>query len=57
MYYTVQLSSHVSVQGLLVESLANGDVVICDGNRKWRGRPVCGTQPNSVSTQQASAVA
>ena len=40
MYHTIQLSSCVSVQGTFVASLANGEIVINDGSRTWRGRPV-----------------
>jgi hypothetical protein len=40
MFRTIQLSSRVSVQGRFVEDLENGEVVINDGARNWRGRPV-----------------
>lgn len=40
MYHTIQLSSCVSVQGTFVERLDNGDVVISDGQRTWRGTPI-----------------
>lgn len=40
MYQTIQVSSCVSVQGDLVESLPNGEAVIRDGNQLYRGRPI-----------------
>lgn len=40
MFRTIQLSSRVSVQGRFVEELENGEVVINDGVRTWRGRPI-----------------
>jgi len=40
MFRTIQLSSRVSVQGRFVEDLENGEVVINDGVRNWRGRPI-----------------
>ena len=40
MFRTIQLSSRVSVQGRFVEDLENGEVVINDGARNWRGRPI-----------------
>lgn len=40
MYHTIQLSSCVYVQGEYVSSLANGEIVISDGHRKWRGLPI-----------------
>ena len=40
MFRTIQLSSRVSVQGRFVEDLDNGEVVINDGARNWRGRPI-----------------
>lgn len=40
MYQTILLSSCVSVQGECVEMLANGEIVIRDGEKTYRGRPV-----------------
>ena len=39
-FQTIQLSSHVSVQGEIAEVLANGEVVIRDGVNVYRGRPI-----------------
>jgi hypothetical protein len=39
-FHTIQLSSHVSVQGEIAEVLSNGDVVIRDGVNVYRGRPI-----------------
>lgn len=44
MYETIQLSSCVSVQGELVDVLANGDVVVRDGRSTYRGRPTGGAE-------------
>lgn len=44
MYGTIQLSSCVSVQGELVDVLANGDVVVRDGRSIYRGRPIGGVE-------------
>jgi hypothetical protein len=40
MYQTIQLSTCVSVQGEIVETLGNGEVVIRDGGMLYRGRPL-----------------
>lgn len=40
MYQTVQVSSCVSVQGFLVEHLPNGDAIVSDGRKTYRGRPI-----------------
>ena len=40
MYRTVQLSSCVSAQGELVEVLGNGEVLVRDGGKFYRGQPV-----------------
>jgi hypothetical protein len=40
MYQTIQLSSCVSVQGEVVETLADGRAVIRVGEREFRGRPI-----------------
>ncbi|HMQ92092.1 MAG TPA: hypothetical protein PKA33_00475 [Amaricoccus sp.] len=40
MYRTIQLSSCVSVQGELVETLGNGEILVKDGKTIYRGRPV-----------------
>lgn len=40
MYQTVQVSSCVSVQGFLVEQLPNGDAIVSDGLKTYRGRPI-----------------
>jgi hypothetical protein len=40
MFQTIQVSSCVSAQGLLVEHLPNGEVVIRDGGTIYRGRPI-----------------
>ena len=40
MYQTVQVSTCVSVQGELVESLPNGEAIVRDGGQTYRGRPI-----------------
>ena len=40
MYQTVQVSSCVSVQGFLVEHLPNGEAIVSDGIKTYRGRPI-----------------
>jgi len=40
MYQTIQVSSCVSAQGVLVERLPNGDAVVSDGPNIYRGRPI-----------------
>ncbi len=40
MYQTVQVSSCVSVQGFLVEHLPNGEAIVSDGLKTYRGRPI-----------------
>jgi hypothetical protein len=40
MYQTVQVSSCVSVQGFLVERLPNGDAIVSDGRKIYRGRAI-----------------
>ena len=40
MYRTIQVSSCVSVQGDVVKLLANGEMLIRDGSKVYRGRPV-----------------
>ncbi len=40
MYQTVQVSSCVAVQGFLVEHLPNGDAIVSDGLKTYRGRPI-----------------
>jgi hypothetical protein len=40
MYQTVQVSSCVSVQGFLVEHLPNGETIVSDGLKTYRGRPI-----------------
>jgi hypothetical protein len=40
MYQTVQVSSCVSVQGFLVEHLPNGEAIVSDGLKIYRGRPI-----------------
>ncbi len=40
MLQTIQVSSRVSAQGILVEFLPNGDAVIRDGDTVYRGRPI-----------------
>ena len=42
MYETIRISSCVSVQGELVDVLANGEVVVRDGRSTYRGRPIGG---------------
>jgi hypothetical protein len=47
MYQTVQVSSCVSVQGFLVEYLPNGEAIVSDGRKTYRGRaiaPVAATE-------------
>ncbi len=40
MYQTIRVSSCVSIQGEFVESLANGDVLVRDGGKVYRGQPI-----------------
>ena len=40
MLQTIQVSSRVSAQGVLVELLPNGEAVIRDGDTMYRGRPI-----------------
>lgn len=40
MYQTIQVSTCVSAQGELVESLPNGDAIVRDGLNTYRGRPI-----------------
>jgi hypothetical protein len=40
MFQTIQVSSRVSAQGVLVELLPNGDAVVRDGDTIYRGRPI-----------------
>ena len=40
MYQTIRVSSCVSIQGEFVESLANGDVLVRDGRKLYRGQPI-----------------
>lgn len=44
MYQTVQVSSCVSVQGFLVERLPNGEAIVRDGHKTYRGRPIAPLQ-------------
>jgi hypothetical protein len=39
-YQTIRVSSCVSIQGEFVESLANGDVLVRDGRKLYRGQPI-----------------
>ncbi|TPE52239.1 hypothetical protein [Amaricoccus solimangrovi] len=40
LYQTIRVSSCVSIQGEFVESLANGDVLVRDGRKLYRGQPI-----------------
>jgi hypothetical protein len=40
MYQTIQVSTCVSAQGELVESLPNGEAIVRDGGQTYRGRPI-----------------
>ena len=40
MYQTIRVSSCVSIQGEYVESLANGEVLVRDGRKLYRGQPI-----------------
>ena len=40
MYQTIQLSSCVSVQGVVVAALPNGETIVREGAHTWRGRPI-----------------
>ena len=40
MYRTVQMSSCISAQGELVETLGNGEILVRDGDTVYKGRPV-----------------
>ena len=53
MYQTIQLSSRVSVQGEIVETLGNGDVVIRNGATLYRGRPL-GAEPVAYAVRDAA---
>lgn len=39
-FQTIRVSSCVSIQGEFVESLANGDVLVRDGRKLYRGQPI-----------------
>ena len=39
-YQTIRVSSCVSIQGEFVESLSNGDVLVRDGVKLYRGQPI-----------------
>lgn len=53
MYQTIQVSTCVSVQGETVEVLANGEVVVRDGQKLYRGWPIGKQRP---FRRRASAV-
>lgn len=53
MYQTIQLSSRVSVQGEIVETLGNGDVVIRNGGTLYRGRPLA-AEPLAYAVRDSS---
>lgn len=40
LYQTIRVSSCVSIQGEFVKSLANGDVLVRDGLKVYRGQPI-----------------
>ena len=40
MLTTIAIGTCVSIQGMLVKRLANGHVVVRDGDRIYSGRPV-----------------
>lgn len=40
LYQTIRVSSCVSIQGEFVEALANGDVLVRDGRKLYRGQPI-----------------
>jgi hypothetical protein len=40
LFQTIRVSSCVSIQGEFVESLANGDVLVRDGLKLYRGQPI-----------------
>jgi len=44
MLRTITVGSHVQIQGLLVRTLDNGNVVVAVGDRKYEGKPV--SRPN-----------
>jgi len=51
MYQTIQLSTCVSVQGLLVEALPNGEAIVREGTQTYRGRPIA---PLTAETRPAA---
>jgi hypothetical protein len=53
MYRTIQVSSCVSVQGDLVESLPNGEAIIRDGGNVYRGRPVAALASATETAERA----
>jgi hypothetical protein len=56
MLQTIQVSSCVSVHGELVEVLRNGDMIVRNGSRNYRGRPITarsGRQPAEVDRTAA----
>lgn len=54
---TIQISSRVLAHGELVEVCGNGDALIRDGNKLYRGRPVAmsPTMPMLRSLESAPA--
>lgn len=55
MFQTIQVSSCVSAQGVLVEQLPNGEVLIRDGETIYRGRPITPFAPQPVATARPAA--
>jgi len=56
MMQTIVTSSHISVQGELVERLANGMVIIRVGTNEYLGRPVAEGQ-KTVPSPRAPEIA
>lgn len=59
MYQTIQMSSCVSVQGVLVEALPNGEAIVQDGGQRYRGRRItayAALSPASDATERADTV-
>lgn len=55
MYRTVQMSSCISAQGELVETLGNGEILVRDGDKVYRGRPVAPPRKPPVAALRALA--
>lgn len=56
LYQTIRVSSCLSIQGEFVRSLANGEVLVRDGRKVYRGQPIGqGEFPYGVLSRAADA--